>query len=412
MKIAYYLTEFPVISETFVLNQITGLLDLGHQVDILVMRLGDTTVVHSDVHRYQLLDNIQLTGDSYDLMPRNKLRRVIAAIRIFARAGKKQKRILLRSLNVARFGADAFRLSMFFRTWTALEADNHYDVVHCHFGNNGTRAATMKAVGAVSAPVVTTFHGHDITSDVIKNGPDSYKFLFTHGSLFLPVSKLWQQELVKLGCPKHKIRVHRMGIAVEDYTINTHSQKDMCTLLTVARLVEKKGVTYAIAAMKKVVAEHAQVLYQIVGDGPLEAELQQQINDAGLQNHVQMLGWKNQEEINALTAGTDIFLLPSVTAASGDKEGVPVVLMEAMARAIPVVSTVHSGIPELVDTDKSGYLVPERDIDSLADRLIALVQQPKLREQMGLLGREKVLKEFNIRNLNQDLVTQFANQIK
>lgn len=412
MKIAYYLTEFPVISETFVLNQITGLVDLGHQVDILVLRHGDTTVIHSDVHRYKLLDNVKLAGDSVELMPRNKLSRLVAVFGIFARASTAQKRVLIRSLNFFKFGADALHLCLFFRSWTALNSDSHYDLVHSHFGNNGRRAATLKAVGALNAPVVTTFHGHDITRDVIKNGPDSYNFLFVHGSLFLPVSNLWQQELIKLGCPEKKIRVHRMGIAVEDFAINTHSQKEVCTILTVARLVEKKGVTYAVSAMKKVVAVHNQVRYLIVGDGPLEAELQQQINETGLQDHVQMLGWKNQEEINTLTAGTDIFLLPSVTASSGDKEGVPVVLMEAMARAIPVVSTVHSGIPELVDTDKSGYLVPERDIDSLADRLISLIQQPQLREKMGHSGREKVLKEFNIRKLNQDLVAQFADQIQ
>jgi len=408
MRIAYVLSAFPIISETFVLNQITGLVDAGHEVDILVLRYGETQVVHQDVTKYHLLDNIHLAGDAIELMPRNKFKRVLKGLKIFAQSSHAEKRVLLRCLNFARLRSDAWTLSLFFRAHTALQQPRDYDVIHCHFGNNGIRAIGLVAVGVLDAPVVTTFHGHDITKDVVEKGKDAYSLLFNAGDMMLPVSQLWRQELVKLGCAEEKIQVHRMGIDLGHFTVKEHQEKSPCTILSVARMVEKKGLIYAVAAIKIALAELGDVRYLIVGDGPLEAELRAQIEEHGLQEHVQLLGRKSQDEVHALMNQSDIFLLPSVTASSGDMEGVPVVLMEAMACAIPVVSTVHSGIPELVDHEQSGYLVPERDVDALARSLVTLAKDAQLRTRFGHEGREKVMQEFNIHRLNEDLVARFS----
>jgi colanic acid/amylovoran biosynthesis glycosyltransferase len=123
-----------------------------------------------------------------------------------------------------------------------------------------------------------------------------------------------------------------------------------------------------------------------------------------IRDRVKLLGWKRQEEVVALLSGADILLAPSVTGADGDQEGIPVVLMEALAQGVPVLSTYHSGIPELVQDGQSGFLVPERDVAALADKLGYLVQHPECWPELGRAGRRYVETYYDINKLNDQLV--------
>ena len=175
-------------------------------------------------------------------------------------------------------------------------------------------------------------------------------------------------------------------------------------ILTVARLVEKKSVHYGIEAVAKVVKRYPFVQYEIAGDGPLKGDLVGLIDKLDINENVKLLGWKQQNEISELMSHADILLAPSVTGKEGDQEGIPVVLMEAMARGLPVISTYHSGIPELVQDGRSGFLVRERDIDALAEKLEHLITHPEMRDQMGAEGRKYVEENYNIDKLNDRLV--------
>lgn len=135
-------------------------------------------------------------------------------------------------------------------------------------------------------------------------------------------------------------------------------------LLTVARLVEKKGIQYSIQAVAKVVKKYPQIEYKIAGDGPLKSDMESLIDGLKVNGNVKLLGGKQQGEIIELMKDADIFLAPSVTSNDGDQEGIPVAIMEALAQGLPVISTYHSGIPELVQDGISGFLVPERDTKS------------------------------------------------
>jgi colanic acid/amylovoran biosynthesis glycosyltransferase len=143
--------------------------------------------------------------------------------------------------------------------------------------------------------------------------------------------------------------------------------------------------------------------YQIAGDGPLRNDLENLIDDLNVNDHVRLLGWKRQEEIVELMKGASILLAPSVTGKDGDQEGIPVTLMESLAQGLPVLSTQHSGIPELVQDGKSGFLVPERDVDALAERLEYLVKHPELWPAMGRAGRDYVERHYDISKLNDQL---------
>jgi len=128
-------------------------------------------------------------------------------------------------------------------------------------------------------------------------------------------------------------------------------------------------------------------------------------------NKVRLLGWKQQEEIIELMKNTDIVIAPSVVSEDGDEEGIPVVLMEALAQGMPVLSTQHSGIPELVQDGESGFLVPERNVNALAEKLAYLVKHPEIWSAMGQAGREYVEKCYNIDTLNDKLVDLYQHLI-
>lgn len=311
----------------------------------------------------------------------------------------------MRSLNVLRFGRQAASLRLLY--WTAAFRDVHsYDIVHCHFGPIGNSGALLKDLGAIEGKIVTAFHGYDLSRCMRENGDKVYDSLFEIGDLFLPISERWRNELINLGCSEQKLVVHRMGIDTSKFSFIPRRPREdgKVHLLTVARLVEKKGVQYGIQATARLLERHPQIEYRIVGDGPLRSDLENLIGALGAHGNVQLLGWKRQEEVVALMKEADLLLAPSVTGKDGDQEGIPVVLMEALAQGLPVLSTRHSGIPELVRDGESGFLVPERDVDALAEKLEYLVEHPELWPEMGESGREYVERYYDINELNDRLV--------
>jgi colanic acid/amylovoran biosynthesis glycosyltransferase len=176
-------------------------------------------------------------------------------------------------------------------------------------------------------------------------------------------------------------------------------------MLSIARLVEKKGIQYGIEALARVLerAPDRQVKYWIAGDGPLKMQLLAYAASLGVEDRVRFLGWMDQEEISDLMRRADILVAPSVTGPDGDQEGIPVVLMEALAMGLPVVSTLHSGIPELIVDGETGLLARERDAEGLAERILALISDRDLVRRLQNNGRKHVKEQFDICKLNKDL---------
>jgi colanic acid/amylovoran biosynthesis glycosyltransferase len=410
MKIAFIVSEFPSITQTFVLNQITGLLDRGHEVTIYARFDGNQPTIHADVERYHLSDRTFYYGNSYQARPASKFLRLLKVVGFVIANFHKKPMALLKSLYVPRFGKKAISTCSLCQLATFLSRDIHsYDIVHCHFGPNGNLGAWLKGLGAIEGKLITTFHGYDISEYVEKQGDGVYDSLFETGDWFLPISERWREKIIGLGCKEHRVSVHRMGVDTSKFSFASHKPREdgKIHLLTVARLVEKKGVRYGIQAVAKVLNKHPNVEYIIVGDGPLKDELKSLVDSLNLSDHVKLLGWKRQEEIVELMRNGDILLAPSVTTENGDQEGIPVVLMEALSQGLPVLSTQHSGIPELVQDGKFGFLVPERDVDALAEKLEYLIEHPELWPKMGRAGRDYVARHHDINRLNDQLVNLY-----
>lgn len=400
MRIAFIVSKFPALSQTFILNQITGLIDREHRVDIYAVQSDNNPRIHPDVAKYNLLNHTYYFRE----LPSGKLRRYIGITGLIIKYFYKKPGSLLKTWLLSSRGKGSI-LKILCAGFPFL--DKHpYDIIHCHFGPNGILGVTLKEMGVFEGKVVTTFHGYDISSYIRKHGDNVYNSLFLKGDMFLPISERWKNKLIELGCREQKIVVHRMGIDMSKFHFSPRESKknDKVRLLSIARLIEKKGIQYAVQAVAEVLRNHPHIEYSIIGDGPLKTSLEGLIERLNIGNKVRLLGWKQQEEIIELMKNTDIVIAPSVVSEDGDEEGIPVVLMEALAQGIPVLSTRHSGIPELVQDGESGFLVPERNVNALAEKLAYLVKHPEVWQKMGRTGRGYVEKYYDIDKLNDILL--------
>jgi colanic acid/amylovoran biosynthesis glycosyltransferase len=361
---------------------------------------ADASEVHAEVKQYHLPDRTYY----WPQMSHNPLVRIVKGFKLLSDNFSKNPAILLRSLNVFRYGKQAAFLQLLYKA-TLLLDKQPYDIIHCQFGPIGLMAKALRDIGVLKGKLIVSFRGFDISRSLEKQGDHYYDYLFDSADLFLPVSENIKHKLVELGCVGSKIVVHPSGIDCSKFSLNPRPHSNgKIRIITIARLVEKKGVEYSIRAVAKLVGAEQDIQYVIVGDGPLRNDLESLIQELDVHNYVKLLGWKKHEDVEQILANADILLAPSVTAKSGDQEGIPNVIKEAMAMGLPVVSTRHSGIPELVQDGISGFLVPERDVDGLMKKLSYLIEHREIWSEMGKAGRKYVEENYDINKLNDRLV--------
>ena len=401
------LGKFPVLSETFILNQITGMIDRGHEVEIFG-NIGDKkNIHHPEIQNYNLLDKTYFFPD----IPANFLFRLAKALILIITLFPQNPRAVIMSLNVMKYGWIASSLRLVFILKPFIQAERDYDIVHCHFRVNGIRAAFLRDVGLLKGKLVTVFHGADVAATINGHGRKSFQYLLQKGDLFLPISDRWRRELIKLGASPDCTIVHRMGVErLNSPTIYSKNERtSQIRIVSVCRLTEKKGIKYSLAALASRELKDMSIQYDVLGDGPLMDELVTLSEELGINNFVKFHGAMNKLKVQEFLSKADIFVLPSVTARDGDQEGIPVSIMEAMLFGIPVVSTIHSGIPELIENDETGILVAEKDIFGLTNAIVKLVQDPKLRCSMGEMARQFIIKNYDISTLNDQLELYFNN---
>ncbi|EOM8311959.1 colanic acid biosynthesis glycosyltransferase WcaL [Escherichia coli] len=401
MKVGFFLLKFPLSSETFVLNQITAFIDMGFEVEIVALQKGDTQNTHAAWTKYNLAARTRWLQDEPTGKVAKLRHRASQTLRGIHRKNTWQ------ALNLKRYGAESRNLILS-AICGLVATPFHADVFIAHFGPAGVTAAKLRELGVIRGKIATIFHGIDISSrEVLNHYTPEYQQLFRRGDLMLPISDLWAGRLQKMGCPREKIAVSRMGVDMTRFSPRpVKAPATPLEIISVARLTEKKGLHVAIEACRQLKEQGMAFRYRILGIGPWERRLRTLIEQYQLEDVVEMPGFKPSHEVKAMLDDADVFLLPSVTGADGDMEGIPVALMEAMAVGIPVVSTLHSGIPELVEADKSGWLVPENDARALAQRLAAISQLDT--DELAPVvkrAREKVEHDFNQQVINRELAS-------
>jgi colanic acid/amylovoran biosynthesis glycosyltransferase len=400
MKIAFFLNEFPALSQPFVLNQITGMIDRGHEVDIYAMSRFEAEKRHPQIESYGLLEKTRFFSD-VPARYRDRLRKAVGLI--LSRGLWRRPGLMVRSILAVKNGRMGINLRLLHRV-LALADRGRYDVIHCQFGTLGPLALELKELGATDGAVVTSFRGYDITK-VLASDPSHYDLLFRYGALFLPVSKSLADKLRAAGCPSDRTRILHSGIDCSRFRFAERCKRrdEPMRLLGIGRFVAKKGWSDAIEAVAAARKAGRDIQFTLVGDGELRHQIEDKIAACQIQDAVTLCGWRDHDEITRLLDESHVLIAPSVTAEDGDQEGIPNVLKEAMATGMPVLSTWHSGIPELVEDGMTGYLVPERDVAALSDRLISLCDHPERWAEMGRNARKKIEAEFDTAKINEYL---------
>jgi colanic acid/amylovoran/stewartan biosynthesis glycosyltransferase WcaL/AmsK/CpsK len=395
MKIAFIVDEFPSISQTFVLNQITGLLERGHHVDVFTRELTIGAQQHPDIARYRLMERTHHLA-----CPTNRWTRVTRGAGLCLRKMRANPRAVLGSLNVFRYGRGALSLTLLFQTAPFFR---RYDIVHCQFGHNGRFGAMLKKLG-LQKKLVVTFHGYDVRA-ALEGGGSLYGDLWDEADCLIAISNYNRDHLLRFGGDPEKIVYHPVGIDCKrfGYKRSTAPGGGPVRILSVARLVQEKGLEFGIRAFHLLAETRPSVplRYDIIGEGPLRARLQNLIDDLRLGASIRLLGAKSQNEVIEALRASDILLAPSLA------EALPVSLMEAHAVGLPVLATQVGSVDQIVEDGISGFLVPPGDVAALRRGLTDLMDSAAKRADMGRRGRCHVEQHYDIDRLNDRLVNLY-----
>ncbi len=269
-------------------------------------------------------------------------------------------------------------------------------LIHAHFGRGG--ALALPIARALRLPLVVTFHGGDATKD----GPYRRRLFRTifqrrcaalqrEAALIVCVADHVREALLARDFPAAKLKVIRYGVEPEADG-ETPPPPERPYLLFVGRFVEKKGVAYLLEAARALESEGTAIDLVLIGDGPMAEALKFQAN--GLK-HARFLGWLPNPEVRRLMRSALALCVPSVAAHTGDAEGLPNVVLEAMACAVPVIGSEAGGIPEAVEHGRTGFLVPQADPRAIADAVGRLLADPALRRRMGDAARSAASSRFS-----------------
>jgi glycosyltransferase involved in cell wall biosynthesis len=271
-------------------------------------------------------------------------------------------------------------------------------VVHAHFGRGG--ALAMPIARGLGIPLVVTYHGGDATKDkhyrrqwwptIYQRRVDRLKY---EAAAIICVSDFIRDRLLDRGFPADKLRVIRYGIEMDTAEPGPAGMEAPYALF-VGRFVEKKGITHLLDAMRLLRNAGRTLPLVLIGDGPLAAALQQEAADLG---EIRFIGWQKQEAVRAWMRGALALCVPSVVARAGDAEGLPNVVLEAMAMSTPVIGTRSAGIGEAIEDGVTGILVPPGEAPPLAAALARLGDDPATRRAMGQAARRRAAEHFDAR---------------
>lgn len=303
--------------------------------------------------------------------------------------------------------------------WTKELGGIKLDLLHAHFGIDGVYALPLaKRLGI---PLVTTLHGIDATLSTssllssVRPALINYAILRNHlyqySSYFICVSNFIRQAALKKGVPPEKLVVHYIGIDVETLRPRGDAGEDGL-IVHVGRLVEVKGATYLLKAMARIKSAHKRARLLMIGDGPLKGPLAKEAAELELGSSVQFLGALSNEETLSWMRRAAVLVVPSITMANGYAEALGMVNLEAGSQGVPVVASASGGISEAISDGETGFLVPERSADALAERISLLLSNADLRVRMGEAGRRIMEKKFDIRKQSQALERLYGDASK
>lgn len=267
-----------------------------------------------------------------------------------------------------------------------------------------TGAEAVKVCKQLDVPLVSIALGYEISQeDVLKAYSNKYKELFDYAKNIFVVSNHMKSKLKQLGCLESKIVYTPIGPEDTFFKITPNFKKQQ--LLAVGRFVEKKAPEITIKAFYKVLKKHPNAILVMAGVGPLLNKCKKLILELDISQSVKFLGNINRKEYLELLESSYMFVQHSIIASTGDSEGTPVAILEASASGLPIVSTHHAGIPDVVINDKTGFLVPEKDVNLMSEKIVVLLNDSEKAKCFGEAGKSYVFENFSLKK-HLDTITE------
>ena len=390
------------IAATFVKSLCEQLVKLGHEVHVLApydpaVRDDDRSMVKAHRFKYIWPDNLCLVGHGRSLEGDVRVRREV-------------------------YWLTPFYLAAGFWRLLRLSLDHRFDVIHAHWvvpsGPIGAMVAMLHGL-----PLLVSLHGSDVFV-VEKNRllGKAAQWVFSKATEILTCSNDLAERAMRLGLAYEKVRIIPYGVDVRKFCGDETKERtlreklgiasDELVVLGLGRLVYKKGFEYLVRAIPQVIAKFAKVKFIIVGAGSLQDQLRLISEELGISEYLLMPGGILWDEVPQYIGMCDVFVVPSIRDHSGNVDGLPNVLLEAMASGKPVVASRIAGIPAVLQHERNGLLVDEKEPQQLAAAISRLLASPSLRKQYGSAGSEKAKRELNWESMVQATVEIYKRAIR
>jgi glycosyltransferase involved in cell wall biosynthesis len=381
IRVAYVLKMYPRFSETFVLNELLELERQGVELHVFSLKRPNDGISHADVARLHAPVTYlpeSLPGLVARQLPalRRHTRRYLG---VLARALRSRR--LSSVKHVLQAGAIA----------PQLEAGG-FTHVHAHFAS-GTTSVALHASRLTGVTYSFTAHAKDIFLDTVR--PVDLARKLRSARFAVTVSDFNVRRLAPLANGTSLVRVYN-GLDLDRFVRDGVPRARPPLALAVGRLIEKKGFADLVRACALLAANGTDFRCAIVGKGPLEPSLRELIRSLGVERRVELAGPVPRERLLELYPRAAVFAAPCVVAGDGNRDGLPTVLVEAMACGVPVVATPVTGIPELVEDEVTGLLVPEHDAEALAAALARILQDAQLAKRLATAARARIESGFDL----------------
>ncbi len=409
LSIAFFVTTFPNLTETFILNQIIYLLDRGHDVRIFAFQKGQNQVTHSVISTYDLMERA-----TFFEIPRSSRRnRAISFLKFILSNYSRLNLYRLRKIfNFIKDGKEAFNLSKFHNHQWVLQK-GPFDLIHAHYGHNGAYISELRFYGYFkNTPLVTTFHGYDIVPADLSENRIRYKKLFKEADL-LTGNSPYLISIIKNLTSARNIQQLAMGIDTNFFN-NKHTRNSgSFTILFVGRLIKLKGPHLVLKVANLLhLRGHKNFKVVLIGDGDMYEELKNLSAKLNLQGFVVLKRSISQQEVRKEMEESDILLFPGLYDKDGRAETQGLVIQEAQAMKLPVIVSDAGGSKYGMIDNETGYVVHEKDIKGFADKVEYLMKNPLIRRKMGERGREFICKYYDSKIVGEKLERFYYNLVK
>ncbi len=404
MKVTYLMNEFPILTENFIIYEIQGL--LKRKVDVKVLSLAEPQTDRlSEIPKKFGFEHIIRYAKNYSNEKSHLFLTIFWLLRLVLKGRLSSVTKLFK--DKSQFGIYP-RFHLLRIAYQLETCHPQSDILFCHFGPLGNLGASLKYYGLIKHKLVTSFHGYDMSRTLQSEGNQVYDLLFSQAEKLIFVSQYFCGKAIALGCAKDKTAVVHTAIDCElfEFSPRSYPNNQTFNFITVGRLTAKKDHASLIEVFAQLIQANPNLTLnlKVVGSGPDYQALDTLIQALGVTSRVKLMGALQHQQVRENLKQSDIFVLNCVTAPDGDEEGIPGSIMEALALGLPVVSTSHTGVPELVTHMQSGLIATEYNKEALLKMLQKIIDQSELWPTFTKNGRQKVETEFERNNESDKLL--------